>query len=207
MTERVGVFIDGYNVYYGMIRKQWRQYLWLNYQSLFEDILMPSQTLVSVDYFTAWSGLHDSRRRQEAYMKALGTCDLLTAHFGKMERRPTKCAECGHRWKRQQEKESDVALALAMFRRSVNDEVDTLFLMTRDTDLTPAVREVVGLGKKVVIVKPPLGTGRGEGAGDALVQASGNRAFHVRRSSYIRSQFPPIVPTEFGDVVRPTTWA
>lgn len=80
--------------------------------------------------------------------------------------------------------------------------------MTRDTDLVPAVLEARALGVKVVIAKPPLGTGRSEGAGDALVQASGNRPFHVKRSLYAQSQFPDQVVSAAGErFTKPSEWS
>ena len=31
--ERVNVYIDGYNLYYGLKSKEWRRYLWLDFRS------------------------------------------------------------------------------------------------------------------------------------------------------------------------------
>ena len=43
--ERVTVYIDGFNLYYGLREKGWRRYYWLNLRRLSENILDPHQTL------------------------------------------------------------------------------------------------------------------------------------------------------------------
>jgi hypothetical protein len=51
--------------------------------------------------------------------------------------------ELGHdHWMDHEEKESDVGIAIHMIRAALRDECDRLLLITRDSDLAPAVRMV-----------------------------------------------------------------
>ena len=51
--DRVIVYIDGFNLYFGLKSKGWRRYFWLNPQKLIENLLKPGQRLVFTKYFTA----------------------------------------------------------------------------------------------------------------------------------------------------------
>jgi hypothetical protein len=50
---RVIVYIDGFNLYFGLKSKGWTRFLWLNLQNVAERLLKPYQTLVYTKYFTA----------------------------------------------------------------------------------------------------------------------------------------------------------
>ena len=43
MTRRVAVYVDGFNLYYGLRSKGWRRYYWLDLRSLSEQLLRPGQ--------------------------------------------------------------------------------------------------------------------------------------------------------------------
>ena len=51
--QRCAVFIDGFNLYHGLKASSGRSHLWLDLEGLSRDLLKPTQTLVSVTYFTA----------------------------------------------------------------------------------------------------------------------------------------------------------
>lgn len=106
MTERIGVYIDGYNVYYGMDRKGWRRLLWLDYRRLFEAQLQGDQEIVLAKYFTALSSKPESQRRQRTYINALKAEGGLEVFEGRIDRRDVKCKQCNQRWPRYQEKET-----------------------------------------------------------------------------------------------------
>ena len=53
------------------------------------------------------------------------------------------------------EKGVDVRLAVEMIKSAREDKYDTAFLISSDTDLVPAVEEVLSLGKKVKYIGAP----------------------------------------------------
>ncbi|MGB4726560.1 MAG: NYN domain-containing protein, partial [Thermogutta sp.] len=50
---RVMLYVDGFNLYFGLRTKGWKRYYWLDVQRLGEKLLRPNQSLVGVKYFTA----------------------------------------------------------------------------------------------------------------------------------------------------------
>ena len=206
--ERISVYVDGFNVYYGFKRKGWERYLWLDYRAVFERMVRPGQELVTVNYFSALSNREGSRQRQQTYLNALDVRGGLTVHMGRIESRPIKCRKCGQKsHKRQQEKETDVSMAVRMILDSEDGECDSIWLMTNDSDLVPAVKAIVARGTKVVIVRPPTGTG--VSAGDELVHASGNPELHVGRSIWAQSQLANELQRARGQrrYRRPSEWS
>lgn len=206
-SERISIYVDGFNVYYGFKRKGWERYLWLDYRAVFERLVRPGQELVDVNYFTALSNRDGSRQRQQTYLNALDIQGGVTVHNGRIESRPIKCKKCGKKsHNRQQEKETDVSMAVRMLTDSFEERCDSVWLMTNDSDLVPAVKALVARNTKVVIVRPPTGTG--VSAGDELVQASGNRELHVGRNVWAQSQLPEELQRKKGQRRhrRPETW-
>ena len=70
--QRVIVYIDGFNFYYGLkSATQWRKYYWLDIVRLFESFMRPDQELVAVKYFSAKPDDVDKSRRQNAFFKRI----------------------------------------------------------------------------------------------------------------------------------------
>ena len=53
MAHQVAVYIDGFNLFYGMRSKGWKRFYWLDVYQLAENLLFSSQQLSIVRYFTA----------------------------------------------------------------------------------------------------------------------------------------------------------
>ena len=83
-NHRVIVYIDGFNLYYGMRSAFGNKYMWLDLQAFSESLLRPPAELVAVKYFTAVTkAAADSQQRQNVYLKALGAhCDKLQIFYG-----------------------------------------------------------------------------------------------------------------------------
>ena len=63
---RVMVYVDGFNLYYGLRTKGWRRLYWLDMQALSENLLRRGQRLAGVRYFTARiTGKEQAKRRRE----------------------------------------------------------------------------------------------------------------------------------------------
>lgn len=74
------VYIDRYNLYYGLRSAYQGKYKWLDLQALSESFLQDNVELIGIKYFTAITGsLSESKNRQKIYLKAL------TAHCCKLE--------------------------------------------------------------------------------------------------------------------------
>lgn len=72
--ERVIAYIDGYNLYFGLLDARLRTSRWLDLRSLCETLLKPRQQLELVRYFTTRVRNNpDTAKRQAVYIDALRT--------------------------------------------------------------------------------------------------------------------------------------
>lgn len=199
--RKVVAYIDGFNVYYGLKAKGWVDAKWLDYRALMESFLLPDQHLEAVRYFTAHiPGPEDALRRQVNYLKALEARGGVDIVLGRMERRPFRCTACGHNWKKPQEKESDVNLAVALLSDAYEGRVDEAWIICADSDLIPAVRHVTARHDTKVVALPPPGR-----RSDALMSVA-TGSFHVSRREWRRCQLPETVDGAFGSYSRPPEW-
>lgn len=61
------VYVDGFNLYYGLKSKGWRRFYWLDVRELSEKLLRAGQQLVGVRYFTARiTGNQQEKKRRQA---------------------------------------------------------------------------------------------------------------------------------------------
>ncbi len=104
-SQRVMVYVDGFNLYHGLRDKGWQRYYWLDLRLLSENLLRSEQTLASVRYFTARiipvKTDPDKARRQTMYLEALDTLPDLHIHYGRYRPRTRRCRRendrCQHR--------------------------------------------------------------------------------------------------------------
>ena len=84
--NRVVVYVDGFNLYYGLKSRKWRRYYWLDLRRLAERLLRPGQQLETVHYFTTRVAdePHNPGKatRQNSYLEALETLENLETHTG-----------------------------------------------------------------------------------------------------------------------------
>lgn len=158
------VYIDGFNLYYGSLRKT--PYRWLNLEQLCR-LLLPPNDVQRINYYTAKVGTRvgdpDQPIRQLAYLRALGTLPSVQVHFGHYLSHAVwmpleQPAPGGPKFARvikTEEKGSDVNLATHLVSDAYQDAFDCAVLITNDSDLREPVELVRHkLGKKVGIVNP-----------------------------------------------------
>lgn len=203
MSTRVAVYIDGFNLYYGLRDKHGRKYLWLDLQALSAALLLPDQHLVAIHYFTARVSGESSLSRQTSYIDALtAQCALLSVHEGRLQQKSIRCRECGSVRLSYEEKETDVNVAVALVEDGFLDRYDTAIVVSADSDLCPAVRSVrrVAPDKRVVVAFPP------RRVSDELRRAA-HASFTIADLKIRRSLLPETVTTAAGVVLkRPGYW-
>ena len=62
--------------------------------------------------------------------------------MGQFKKKPKECFSCGAKWESHEEKETDVNLALALLDMAYKNLYDHAFILSRDSDLAPAVHKV-----------------------------------------------------------------
>ena len=167
---RVITYIDGYNFYFGMLSEaikrgsktepsaSYYRLMWLDLQGLATSLLLPSQELVGIKYFTSpISTSKGKQERQNNYLDALRTRPLIEIIFGRFQPDRKECDRCGHPAYHPQEKKTDVNIAVNLICDAIEDRYDTALLITGDSDLVPAVEAVKKLTphKRIVVAFPP----------------------------------------------------
>ena len=80
---RTNVYVDGFNLYYGALRKT--PHRWVNLESLFQ-LLLPKNKIQEIKYFTALVSARPNDlsqpQRQQLYLRALATLPKVSVHLG-----------------------------------------------------------------------------------------------------------------------------
>jgi len=205
-VQRVVVYIDGFNLYFGLRSKGWRRYYWLDCERLARNLLRPGQQLVVVRYFTARisgrTGDPGKHKRQAVFLEALETLPSLTISYGHYLASTQRCRQCGHSWDSHREKMTDVNIAIALLEDALDNLFDTAILVSGDSDLTPAVEAVLRRypRKRVIVAFPP-------GRHSDRLRKAASAAFTIGTKALRDSQFPDEVRKHDGYVLRrPMEW-
>lgn len=159
--KRVGVYVDGFNLYHGLRELGRRRLLWLDLRSMITRVLRPDQRLETLNYFTA-AIRNDPPgvARQQVYLAALESVGV-TVVLGRFQEQQVRCRACGHTRLTYAEKSSDVAIGTTMVADVACNRVDMVMLVSADSDLCAAVRTIReidldrGTKTRVVTVFPP----------------------------------------------------
>ncbi|MEU0277048.1 NYN domain-containing protein [Streptomyces sp. NPDC006195] len=202
---RTAVLVDGFNLYHGMKEQRGRRHLWLDHVALASRLRRRDQ-IVDVRYFTA-PVLDDAAAagRQQTYLEALKAHNpgVLTVVEGRYQRKRMKCHACGTYWISYEEKETDVNIAVALMEIAALPTVDTVLVVSADSDLCPAVRSARRVNPQLTIV-PAFPPHRRSGELRALLPS----AFTISETKLRQSQLPPVVTDSVtgAKYLRPAYW-
>ena len=201
--ERVSVYIDGFNLYFGIIDKGWRRYLWLDLAALAQRLMKPNQSLISTDYFTALVRADSLKvQRQSTFLQALEARGGVSLHYGRYQEKIKKCFTCQSTWSEYEEKMTDVRLASMLVRDAYRNSFDTCLIISADADLQPPI-EIVKQDfpkKRVVIAFPPK-------RDSYHLRGIADEHFRIGRGRLAKCQLPGKVKKADGYVLtRPSEW-
>jgi len=210
MADRVIAYVDGLNLYYGLLRGK-RGRRWLDLSAVVAA-LVPGTEVDRVKYFTArvkdfdGTGAH---QRQDVYLRALAAHGGVETHFGsfRVDKRrrklvvpigPSRYADV---WS-PEEKGSDVNLGSHLVLDGALGRYDLAVVVTNDSDLAEPIRlTVTELGKVVVLVHPS-----GAPAG-RLVQAGPTQTMRLHVNTILKCQLPdPVNDPEGRKIRKPKDW-
>lgn len=197
------VYVDGFNIYFGMIEAGFGNCKWLNLKSLAISLLKANQELVELKYFTSRvSNNPDKQKRQTAYLEAL-EIEGIKIYYGHYQRDTIECNRCSHIWANYNEKMTDVNIATQMIIDAYQDQYDMAMLISGDSDLVPPIRAIHEnfKQKRVFVAFPPKRFNNSV----ALV-AKGS--FIIGRKKLADNQFPNEVEKSDGFIIRkPKEWS
>lgn len=201
--EKVAIYIDGFNFYYGLRESLPEPYKWLDWMLLANKLIhKQKQQVKSVKYFTARiTGDDDKRRRQSTYLEALRARGV-ALYFGQFERGSRKCPKCGQRYKVYNEKGTDVNIATQVIVDAIGNQFDVAFIVSGDSDLVSMIKTARSTfpEKKIIVAFPPKRVLR------ELIQLSAQYV-HIGLESIRQSRLPEEVISESGYTLTcPQSW-
>jgi uncharacterized LabA/DUF88 family protein len=157
-TQKVIVYIDGFNFYFGLKSKKWKKYYWLDLVKFCNQFLKPHQELVEVNYFSAVSSNNKAKQdRQDLFFTANKLNSKFNLHLGKFLKKSKTCNKCNFSYDTFEEKETDVRIATNIIRDVVLNKCTLSILITADSDLIPpidCIKEIAPL-HKIIVYFPP----------------------------------------------------
>jgi hypothetical protein len=206
------VYIDGFNLYYGCLRRS--RYKWLDLGK-FCSTLLPENEIHRIRYFTARIKGRptdpDGPNRQEAYLAALASVPRLTIHYGHflasqttmmLVEPPPPPASAFVKVHKMEEKGSDVNLATWMLTDAFENDCEMAVLLTNDSDLAEPMRIVAKrYGRSVGLINP-----HPRAASRMLVNQRPVFVKEVRAGVLRSCQFPDKVIVGQRTLHRPPTW-
>ena len=206
--KRSIIYIDGFNLYYGAVKGT--PYKWLNLERFF-TLLRQDDDIQAIKYFTALiDGSH--RSNQETYLLALATLPRIHIYLGKFKTKSVKCLvpECRHIGSRffrmQEEKRTDVNIAVHMLADAFNDSCERLVVVSGDSDLVPAIRELKRNrpDREVIVYVPANDPTRGAAV---EIRAAADKAKTLPNTLLQKAQFPAkFRSTENSWIEKPVFW-
>lgn len=210
------IYVDGFNLYYRALKKN-PQHKWLNLLELAKQVLIPTNVIAKVKYFTAYSsGRWDPSTpiRQHSYLEALGTVPEIETFYGNFLVKKAYAPLWQPQGKplfqpwpsvvriiKTEEKGSDVNLASHLILDACKGAFDVAVVVSNDTDLVEPIRMArEELGKIVGVICPDSAV-----ASDLQKVASFVR--FVRPGHLAKAQFPNTIPRAGEpDIIRPVEW-
>ncbi len=228
---RTAIYIDGYNFYYSRLKST--PYKWLDVVALFRDVILaqqsPQSSVSSIKFFTAPVKASYARhgvaseQSQTQYHRALISrySGLIEVIQGFHIFEPTKLpvflkGQQPNKTDRQkvwliEEKQTDVNIALHLYRDAIRGEFDQLVICSNDSDMEPALSWIkldapyVTLGL-VMPLAPPKDS-KVKGVPNKRLTALADWVRHyVLDEELARSQLPEIVPTRKKPARKPAYW-
>lgn len=228
---RTAFFVDGYNLFYGLLAGT--EFKWLDLPAPLQHILHvqePQSRVASISYFTA--GVKPdlasrgilSKQAQDTYIRAIKARGV-EVYFGRHRLEPGRAPRFIDKstpasrsdqvdiWQLE-EKETDVHLAISMYRLATRQStvvpehrIEQIVLVSADTDMAPALRALREdyPALRIGVILPHREGIKREPPGSLL-----ECAHWTRRSISVEElrthQFPPRVPTRKRPACKPDYW-
>ncbi len=210
------VYIDGFNLYHGLMDKGMGSCRWLDLFALSQKLLPPKYELRMVRYFsTRIKGDPAGHNRQTRYLAALRAHlgDKIDMKFGRFQLFPSRCKHCGktpvycsscmQEYSKPNEKKTDVNLTTMMLTDCFEKLTNCVVLVSGDGDYETAWVELHRIFPKIerVIAFPPKRR-------NPRLYAPCESYFDIPKKYLLHSQLPDPVknPKNSKTYQRPDEW-
>lgn len=201
--NRVIAFVDGFNLYHSLQENPaYSKYKWLNIRKLLESYVPPKE-LKEIYYFTAlvhWKP--DKVSRHKILIRALEQTGVNVV-YGEFRKKDRYCNRCKEYYPTFEEKQTDVNIAIHLFRLAIEDRYDTALILSGDSDLLPSIKAVKTTfpSKRVVVIIP---TGR---RAEELKKTC-DQFIKIKERNMAASVFKDPFPLSGGkSLIKPPSWS
>lgn len=201
--QRVIVYVDGYNFYFGLRENNWKKFYWLDIVSFIEKFMGENQELIAVKYFSAPTNNY-SKERQDRFFSANRKDKKFNLISGSFLPKQIDCIHCSKDFTIEEEKKTDVNIATNLIADCIYNNCDVSILVSGDSDLTPPLEFIKKHNKNhiITIFFPPKRQGL------HLKQLAHNTLFLINyKNRFENSLLPDKVELHSGYIIhRPTSW-
>ncbi len=207
------VYIDGFNLYYGSLKRNFPQYKRLDLQS-FAESLLPGHHVNRVRYFTARlrNAAHKpgTADRQRIYLRALATLPKVSIHYGHFSTRdvympltePPPDGPPTVQVRRTEEKGTDVNLASYLLWDCFFGDCDEAAVISNDSDFAEPIRLIRDELKKPIGVINPHSRQRSA----RLHRVASWSYASINRRHFQDHQLPQQLSDSHGTFYKPPEW-
>ncbi|HLB56573.1 MAG TPA: NYN domain-containing protein [Coxiellaceae bacterium] len=210
MMQRTIIYVDGFNLYYGCLKKT--PYRWLDLKSLFEKLLDSSHQICKIKYFTALVSTRtndeQSRLHQRYYLSAIETfISEIEIHYGHYLTHEVKAKVANPPPEfinilKTEEKGSDVNLAAHLLNDAWLNNYDCAVLVSNDSDLAEPMKLVKMHHKKNLgLIFPNINSKR-KPSRQLCTHADFIKP--IRHTVLANSQLPSKIPNSI--ITKPLNW-
>ncbi len=205
--KRTYIYVDGFNLYYGSLKKT--SYKWLDLKALFKSILAPDNQILKIKYYSARVSDKISlgaSARQHAYIRAISTIPEVEVHWGSFlysekfkPNAPLTNPKTYSKVVVVEEKGSDVNIATHLVHDGCKDLYDVAVVVSNDSDLIEPIRVAKDeLGKTVGIICP------GDSLTERLNRIPPSFVRHINPTLLKAAQFSRVLPK--SNIKKPPSW-
>ena len=200
--ERVVAFIDGFNLYHSLAdNSSYKAYKWLNVRKLLE-MYIPTKDLKEIYYFTSLTTWNQEKmNRHRIILRAFEHVDIKIV-YGEFRKRDRFCPNCKNWFKTHEEKQTDVNIAIHLFRLAIEDRYDTALILSGDSDLVPSIKAVKStFSSKRIGILIPIGRRAEE------LKMECDFTIKIREKNLQKCQFDnPIQMKDGSLLLKPSEW-
>jgi uncharacterized LabA/DUF88 family protein len=204
------VYVDGFNLYYGALRRT--RFKWLDLDKLC-SLVLKNTPVAKIKYFTARvvprPNDPDQSTRQEMYLRALGTNPKIEVYFGHFLSHPVRMPLCDaggaltgkyETVLKTEEKGSDVNIAAHLMLDAHFSNFDQAIIISNDSDLLTPIKFVRRqFGKRVGILNPHQRPSQ-------VLMREADFLRPIRAGALAAAQFPEQMSDRNGHFTRPGRW-
>ena len=206
---KIVFLIDGFNLYHALDHTEsskpatkYCKYKWLNLWKFSSLFVGSADTLERVILFTAFATWDPQKvARHKLFVRANESVGVSVV-YGEFKRKSKRCRLCKKNYTTFEEKQTDVNIALTLFRLAVQEQYDRAVIVSGDTDLIPAIKAVRATfpHKEIGVILPI-----GRSSEDMMKNA--DFRYKMREHHLASCRFPDqVLLPDHSSLVCPITW-